>query len=499
MEPFKSKSSTRKKTTDNMIPDHIIRALYAFAWVVITLYCVHRIRKINVPVSTKQGMIPVFWIYLLVHLLAIPFIHLDVISCLFAFALLFWFRLIQACLTGVVIVWIVGCISGSIISIAITFKMRDRRYFFSFIFFCFFIEWQQLHSLNASAWDNYRGFLSNLPSHFDVHEYWQLSRGKSLSHLDDFMFDRTKKIHDQYLATGRTDFQIEKSKCFMYDYFKRHNIPHVPVIGQWDSKEDFWSWIRSDKAEFPLIVKFCHLTQGTQAWKGFKEVHGNTFFLKNKESLDKELFQKWINAGWATVPEDPGRSWEENMREPLKALTPGLFVQPAWKFFPGMSQPLEMKVFVIWGKVFFMRFESGIADWGAGNARVDRFYVLPNVDLKIRDNTNALLKYGTGNIPMLSDIPNIEDHLRAVIKLAELDAQTLKADFFRVDIFLNPDDPNSPAINEHSLLEISNFMNENHKYATKLLHLGYGSSNLRMCSSASKEHVWTELECNAKK
>ena len=67
-----------------------------------------------------------------------------------------------------------------------------------------------------------------------------------------------------------------------YDYFKRHNIPHVPVIGQWDSKGDFWSWIRSDKAEFPLIVKFCHLTQGTQAWKGFKEVHGNTFFLKNK-------------------------------------------------------------------------------------------------------------------------------------------------------------------------------------------------------------------------
>ena len=122
-----------------------------------------------------------------------------------------------------------------------------------------------------------------------------------------------------------------------------------------------------------------------------------------------------------------------------------LFVQPAWKFFPAMSQPLEMKVFVIWGKVFFMRFESGIADWGAGNARgssfisvswyifwVDRFYVLPNVDLQIRDNTNALLKYGTGKIPLLSDIPNIEDHLRAVIKLAELDAQTLKADFFRV-------------------------------------------------------------------
>merc|ERR1719192_372696 len=96
---------------------------------------------------------------------------------------------------------------------------------------------------------------------------------------------------------------------------------------------------------------------------------------------------------------------------------------------------------------------------------------------------------------MFSKIPNLEEHLRAVIKLAELDAKTLKADFFRIDVFLNPDDPSSPAINEHSLLEISNFMNENHQYATKLLHLGYGSSNMRVCRSSSKEHAWTDLEC----
>ena len=45
-----------------------------------------------------------------------------------------------------------------------------------------------------------------------------------------------------------------------------------------------------------------------------------------------------------------------------------------------------------------------------------------------------LLKYTANKIPFFNNIPNLEDHLDSVIKLAELDAQTLKADFIRVTL-----------------------------------------------------------------
>jgi len=474
--------------------DRPYRIGYAIASIIFTLWTISSLNEIHLPVPFGESHTSV-WLLLIVFLLSAAFLHLKIVSTLFAFLMLYLYRYSHHLQHDVFIAWTVFTYLGAGILFFHFLRRWDRRPFIIFIGFCLLVQMElQLHTV-PPAKENYSKFLQNLPEGFNVHEYFQIPEGADLTHVHEFMYFRTKKIHDQFVANKNLNFRIEKSKCFMYDFLQRHSISHVPVLGQWDSKEAFWSWIESEEASFPLIVKFCHLTQGGQAWKGYEEISGNSFFIKNAGAAKSDLFHKWVNVGWDLIPRDPGRVWEPNMREPLESLERGIFVQPAWHFFPGMSQPLELKIFVIWGKAFFVRFETGYPDWLFGNTRNDRFYVLPNIDLKVRDNTNMFFRYWNTASPVFAPIRNFEDHLRAAIQLAESDAQTLKADFLRVDIFLNPDDPSSPAINEHSLLEIYRFLNENYVYAAKAIQLGYQSSNLKTCKG-DEDHIWNNVVCS---
>lgn len=55
------------------------------------------------------------------------------------------------------------------------------------------------------------------------------------------------------------------------------------------------------------------------------------------------MFKDWVNIGWNTVPQDPGRSWEKNMVEPLKAFTRGVRLRTL-HFMPVNGQNIDLDI-----------------------------------------------------------------------------------------------------------------------------------------------------------
>ena len=96
------------------------------------------------------------------------------------------------------------------------FLMRwDRKPFFIFVGFCLLVQVElQLHTV-PPAHENYLKFMQNMPEEINVHEYFNIPEGKDLNHVHEFMYFRTKKIHDDFVASNNGNFRIEKSKCFM--------------------------------------------------------------------------------------------------------------------------------------------------------------------------------------------------------------------------------------------------------------------------------------------
>jgi len=223
------------------------------------------------------------------------------------------------------------------------------------------------------------------------------------------------------------------------------DIPHGDILGYFENGETFWNWMETQE-KFPMVVKFCHLTQGSQQCPEQecpKETRGNTFFLSKKEKSQSEAFKKWVDFRWTLLSEDPGRPWEKYMQEPLHSVPPGIFIQGAFPLFKDIDKPLEIKISVLWGKSYFGRFETGPGD--------SLYYERAKV-------------YFQRSYDIINEFPwpyaykrdhgfDFKPHLKCAEELAEKNAQALKMDYLRVDIFLNPEDPTKCAINEHSIFE----------------------------------------------
>ena len=141
----------------------------------------------------------------------------------------------------------------------------------------------------------------------------------------------------------------------------------------------------------------------------------------------------------------------------------GIFIQQAWPKFDqvksagysrgGLSSPLEAKVNCVWGRCYLLRFENDFSmGFGFRDGRMER------------SSWHADFSKGPLLRSFMADIPRIDEHMRAVFALAERNAQNLKIDFIRVDIFLNPNDPSKPAINEHSIYEVDGLLQLHGKY-----------------------------------
>ena len=86
---------------------------------------------------------------------------------------------------------------------------------------------------------------------------------------------------------GRDDFAIEKSKCVMNDFHERNGLPIPRLLGNWTNRTIFLREMKSGRAlahvkQWPVFVKFCHLTQGSA------------------DSVRRIKSQAWLNEQWKT-------------------------------------------------------------------------------------------------------------------------------------------------------------------------------------------------------
>jgi len=297
-----------------------------------------------------------------------------------------------------------------------------------------FLLWFNLHQY-AMMWEAFIYASSfDMPRSYKVHPYWSLNSLEPISSTNfvDLSVARAQRIFDQF--PERLDYQVEKSKCKMYDYMEKNGMAHGDVLKMFlneNAKGDFWDWIKlQDSNEFPLVIKFCHLTQGSQVQgknEGEVAIKGNTFFLSSPTKVKSDEFREWIETGFSLESMDPGRKWEHLMENPLKATPPGILIQRAWKSFSGLPGPLEVKFVVLWGKAYLARFE-----------KMDGFMMRSSNRFRMKP-LESLTPYDAFPWPFsalsskVSDyVPNIERHLEAAKRLAEWDAQNMAIDFLRV-------------------------------------------------------------------
>jgi len=292
----------------------------------------------------------------------------------------------------------------------------------------------------------YHQFMSSLPKDLEVHAYWGLRHIPTwtpwpFTNFRSIQTLRARRIYEQFPT--RDDFKIEKSKCYMYRYMQNANIPHGVIRGYFNNSEEFSAWLGKQES-YPMVVKFCHLTQGSQQCPEKNcpaGVSGNTFFLAKKATAESTEFKNWVDYRWPLLAEDPGRPWEEYMREPLHSVPAGIFVQGAFPLFKSIKKPFEIKVTVFWGQAYMGRFENGpTSEWERCKVYFQNGYEVIN---------EAPWPYDK---EMGTDF-DIVPHLKCVKDLAEHNAKVLKMDFIRVDIFMNPKNPAACAINEHSIFE----------------------------------------------
>jgi len=353
------------------------------------------------------------------------------------------------------------------------------------VLFWIFFVWSMVYWVGSwiTARKYYHEYLENMGDKpIKLHQYWALDEidVRRSRHFNDLEVARSKRIKDQ--LSVRDDFKIEKSKCHMYEFMQKNNINHPRISQVMETEEAFWKFIEAfDTKNYPLIVKFCHLTQGSQGAKVEDNplIAGNTYFLKSKETTELKHFKLWVKYGFNLIPADPDRPWTDNMAGALATLEPGIFVQSAWPLFPELGL-VEVRVFVLWGKAYYVRFDvpeiSRYYYWNFEGGRIwtDMFPWPFNYD-------------GVPN-PLPDDI---DEHMKGAIAVAERDARILRIDMLRVDLFLNPNDPSDPGINEHSIFEMSNMLWFHDKFITDLWKRPYLEKQLNIVRTSIRSYNMT--------
>lgn len=305
---------------------------------------------------------------------------------------------------------------------------------------------------------------------YRIHAYWNLhdilsSWDMTSADLNQLLKIRTRNMATQWKEYRRDDFKIEKSKCVMYRYFECNNVPHPNVIRYWDDDRSFFANLSTVPSTlFPAILKFCHLTQGGQ-FKG-----GNTKYFHSQSSLLDFNLKDYVGARWSAVAhENKRRPWvNDGVKDLLETLDKGIMFQEAWplasKWAGGPQRPLEVKVICIWGRCQSLRIEEFTGPGRYPYAFRDGFG-RPRI---FQGSSKA------SDMRIVKAIPDIYTHLEAAFELAERNVKILQIDFMRVDIFLNPNNPLQPVINEHSIYELGSvWRHDYHKHIAFFWRLGY--------------------------
>eukprot|EP01060_Flectonema_neradi_P005291 TRINITY_DN13505_c0_g1_i1.p1 TRINITY_DN13505_c0_g1~~TRINITY_DN13505_c0_g1_i1.p1 ORF type:complete len:450 (+),score=58.97 TRINITY_DN13505_c0_g1_i1:184-1350(+) len=238
---------------------------------------------------------------------------------------------------------------------------------------------------------------------------------------------------------GRDDFRIEKDRCEMYRFFKRNNIPHANVLGNWSpdqSVEDIISTgVLKSVTRWPAFFKACHLTQGSM--KATFAVESEQWAISNTNQV-----QSWVTSKLTRFADDWERPWRSEGNSLTDTLKPGLMLQDGWHKtynpYKEKSMAIEIKVEVVWGVAYL------------------------GVCSDLHSSTQFLRDGSVEMYPtMWSKVflePQKEDkmtwmpsHLPCVWNLAEKVARIIQCECVRIDIFLWEGHPDGCVVNELSI------------------------------------------------
>jgi len=316
----------------------------------------------------------------------------------------------------------------------------------------------------------------SLKTNFTLHPYFARTELWEGARWDEVINMRIESMGKQ-LDNGKKGFMIEKDKCAMFEFFMEHEIPIPPVLtilrGSKDEVEAKLRDVHTHPSayQFPLFLKGCHLTQGSD--KGMRAL--------TPKKLEKGSFEKdvipWMKKKWDQRPNDSGRAWAEVMNRLLDTLPPGFAIQGP---FRGMrvspyNTPLEVKVEVLWGRAYLGLF----ADFHDIIALRDG-----SLEFTCRDKACSQW-WSHGNVPDLRLKWAVENgHMEAVWTLAERVAQAIGIDEARIDIFIDPNRPKEPVVNEISLSSGHEYM-----YHTDFLAEAWAAPHLSMAGH-QRYHGW---------
>jgi len=300
-------------------------------------------------------------------------------------------------------------------------------------------------------YESQREFFLDAARHFELHPYWSTYNEATPDMIfREVVTERMRSMHRQYAESGRMDYRIEKDRCAQFHFFRRNAIKHPEIKKTWYNREQLVADIESGAAvetmdHWPIFFKACHLTQRSSL---------GTFPISSMEAYQKqkpELLQ-WVNDKWVYRSRDVDRPWQKEGDALTDELTPAFLVQEPMTE-PGILDRrhanfamdgrvsaglVELKVEVIWGKVYIMQMDASTIFLRDGT---------------IEDYSSfmgaVMHRPGKGN-ERVAWISN-EGYLDCVIEVAERAAQAAHIDYVRVDVFLDRSDPQGCAVNEISL------------------------------------------------
>ena len=138
--------------------------------------------------------------------------------------------------------------------------------------------------------------------------------------MDDMLVARTVRMYKQHIQNGPDLYKVEKSKCVMHEHFRQHRLPHARIYEIWDEVKKFLhalEGIRDDHysgtIKFPFMIKFCHLTQGTQ-FSLLGAGGTNTMLVANRQQLKTAWVEiiHWVLTAWSLTPRDQFRPWSRS-------------------------------------------------------------------------------------------------------------------------------------------------------------------------------------------
>jgi len=306
------------------------------------------------------------------------------------------------------------------------------------------VNFFQYHQSNANTFpplyfEKERAVILEHLQQFTLHPYFQLPDLPHNLSWHQMLHERVKMFRRRMDEQGMRDFEVEKDRCKMYAFYRKHNLPLLPLHGEWHSLTELHAAVRDGEAfrnvtSWPVFWKACHLTQSSS--EATRAMHAPPTQAEAAELMS------WLAAKWDQRADDFERVWAADGNAITQGIEPGFLLQA--------PMPLANK-FVVKGRI-----SVGLAEvrvevlWGrAYLALMDGVTVFTR-DGKTQDFSKVDLFSSSSSV--IERHWFFEDgHHECVFSVAERAADAAGVDSIRIDIFMDRAQPKACVINENSL------------------------------------------------